>query len=384
MKAIVVVIYALGAGGAERVATTLVNDWAARGYDVTVFTIDPGRSEPHYPLNAMVKVHRLGIGRPTRGLLEKGAEFVRRIWKLRSAIGKSGSDVVVSFMSEMNILALIASWPHRRRFRVVVSERSDPFRIPDRQVWRILRRVLYRTRPHAIVVQTEYARRYFEGATRARVVVIPNPLQEEILRGDELSLVDRDPVRIVTVGRLVREKRHDLLIEAFRILKDDGGFKRLKLTIFGDGPLREQIRRDISRLGLEDDVNLKGLVKEPWREIDPGDLFVLTSEFEGFPNALCEAMAHGNVVISTYFGPAAEEVVIDGVTGLLVRDSSAAAVAAAIRSVSRSGSVRRELRQGAREFAKTLDVNAISTSWLQLLEEKGDAMMVRRPADRPS
>lgn len=356
-RRLTLLIHSLGAGGAERVLTGLANAWAGRGDAVTLLTFDDGSRPPFHPLDRRIRHLPLGIaGRsatPLHGLVNNR----RRVQVLRRAFRENAPDAVVSFMVTSNVLALLAARP--LGLPVVVSERSDPAAF-DVGRWRAaLRARLY---PHAtaVVVVTEAARRALPARLREDAVVIPNPvfpppgdLEREPRSGDRR--------RLVGLGRLSREKGFDVLLDAFaRVAEVNPGWT---LTIWGEGEERGRLEAQRAQLGLEGRVKLPGATRDPYRALAAADLFVLPSRFEGFPNALCEALACGVPAIAFDCESGPREILTDGVNGLLVPAADPAALAATLERAMGDPALRDRLAAAGPAIVERFGLEAILDRW---------------------
>lgn len=123
--------------------------------------------------------------------------------------------------------------------------------------------------------------------------------------------------RILAVGRLCPQKRFDRLINAFALIKDNN--PDWFIDIFGDGEDEDMLNKQIKEMGLEGRVNLKGVTSNIFSEYECCEMFVLSSDYEGFPLVLLEAMACGTPVISTDCPHGASELIDNGITGLLCK-----------------------------------------------------------------
>jgi glycosyltransferase involved in cell wall biosynthesis len=175
------------------------------------------------------------------------------------------------------------------------------------------------------------------GLDRAVIEVIYNPVARAPNREPQPeigALWDDAEGRILSVGRISSEKNHGLLIRAFALLRRQGF--EAKLMILGDGPLRSELHAIAASEGVAGQVLLVGFVRDPWPYYASADLFVLSSDYEGFPLALVEAMRSGMTVVSTNCPSGPREILGDGEYGALVpcgdRDELAAAMAAGLRS----------------------------------------------------
>jgi len=214
-----------------------------------------------------------------------------------------------------------------------------------------------------------FARVYPGLGERSRA--IPNPTDFKRLDKSAAEPPTRaapaDSQTLISVGRLTRQKRFDVLLQALARVRRDFD---VRLWICGDGPLRHRIVRWIAELGLEDGVELLGFCDNPFALMRQADLFVMTSDFEGLPNALIEAQGLGLPAVATDcpYGP--DEIVVDGVTGRLVPAADPIAVARAVIEI--LGDSERRQRMGAeaaRRVRRRFDVARVLPRWQQLLED---------------
>lgn len=355
------VISSLGSGGAERVLCRLANFWSDHGHQVTLLTICSG--QPFYPLDRRVHHEELGVGWNSSNLLGALRGNAIRIRALRSAIRTSRPHLVVSFLTSTNVLVILATL--RMRIPVVVSERIDPFHDDSLTVWRALRRLSY---PLAtkVVVQTESVLGRMKPQLGRAVTAIPNPVIDPGLRHDPDRSLDTRRW-IMGLGRLADQKGFDLLIAAFaQIAKRHPDWS---LRIVGEGPLRDSLERKIQELGIEDQACLIGRTKDPYALLAESDLFVLSSRFEGFPNALCEAMACGLPVISFDCPSGPREIIRNGVDGILVPQGDVSGLATAMDSLMSKKLQRREFSRRAPEVIRRFSMERVLADWERVISE---------------
>ncbi len=354
------VIHALHGGGAERVTAAMANHWAAAAQQVTVVTLDSQDSDV-FELSADVRRVALGVMAHSRNPLQAIWHNLSRIGKLRDAIRQTQADVVISFTDKTNILTLLAT--KRLHIPTVVAERVDPRRYPLGWIWERLRRQTY-PRASALVVQTEAAKNYFRGMLAEKNVhVIPNFVDRVDL--PPLKRDSKDGQKLIAVGRLLPQKGFDLLIEAFSRIAHQ--HPHWSLEIVGEGPDRAQLEQLSREKGLDRRVSFVGWVQTPMERLQQADAFVLSSRYEGFPNALLEAMACGLPVISFACDSGPAEIIRNGVDGLLVPAEDIEQLAAAMSRMMSDDTLRARLASKAIEVSDRFSRDLYFQRWETLL-----------------
>ena len=302
----------LDAGGTQRILSMMANHWAASGRSVRLLTLASAASD-FYVLDP--RVDRVGLDLIDRSSGVWGAIIANttRLTTLRRYILAGRPDCVISFGDASNCLGLLATLG--TQVKVIVSERSDPRRLPIGTSWAVLRRWLY-PRAHAVVVQTDRVVPWAQGFVPAtRIHVIPNFVRAPRL---EALLSSRPSAarQVVALGRLSDEKGFDVLIRAFA--QCAAGHPHWSLLIAGEGARRRNLEAEAAEAGVADRVRLPGRVRDTESLLAASDLFVLSSYYEGFPNALLEAMSVGlpSIAFDCDSGPAA--IIRRGLDGVLV------------------------------------------------------------------
>lgn len=335
----------------------LTGQWEGDGREITVITLS-GRESDFFALAEGVERVALDLQRPSRSISDALRQVARRVSALRRMVRRARPDVVLAFGDQTNVLTLLALFGTRTR--VVVAERSAPGHQRLGWPWEPLRRLLYH-RARAVVTQTEGAADYFRrlGLTPE---VIPNPVS----RPGAPAVSDRRSI-VLAVGRMTREKGFDVLLRAFAGVAED--FPAWSLRLVGDGPLRAELEELRVDLGLSPaQVVFAGRLEDVEREYRQGAVFALASRYEGFPNALCEAMAHGCAVVATRSPHGAEDIVRQEENGLLVPADDVGALSAALRRLMSSPPLRLALGAAAAELPDRLELPRIAERWLQLLD----------------
>jgi glycosyltransferase involved in cell wall biosynthesis len=363
---ILLMISSMSAGGAERVACSLANAWSERGDNVIVMPTFSGRGECFFELSADVRLVYLAdmVSSRARSFLNQFA----RLRALRRFIAKERPDITVSFLTNVNVAAVIAS--AGLDVPVIICERIDPFICPV-SLWLNLARRLVYPFADALMVQTQaVAAKYAaSGKCLRRVSVIPNPVPLEVLN---LCCVPctGGRKRLLAVGRLEGQKQFDVLIRVFaRITNRHPDWS---LRIIGDGPLRAELQQQIVALGLESRIELSGRIVDIGDELANADAFALTSSFEGFPNALLEAMAAGLPCVTFDCQSGPREISLDGKTALLVALNDERALQIELERLMSDEALRSSLGRLARvSVLERYSLDKVLGKWDSLFEAVG-------------
>jgi GalNAc-alpha-(1->4)-GalNAc-alpha-(1->3)-diNAcBac-PP-undecaprenol alpha-1,4-N-acetyl-D-galactosaminyltransferase len=366
------VISQLGAGGAERVMSTLASYWADHGQDVTLITFWSTSSDL-YSLSPGVKRVALGLAHPSTNLRQSPRLTWRRLWALRRQIRWRRPDVVISFMDTTNMVTLLAS--RGLGVPVIVSERIHPayHDIGALRSW--LRRRVYPW-ADAIVIPSENIRPWMASIVpRGMVRVIPNPVRPATGRVAG-RLADRSGEHVVVgMGRLDPQKQFDYLLRAFA--RCGGHHADWSLVVMGEGPERKNLEALAAQLGIAGRVRWTSVVAEPEEVLRRADFFVLSSRYEGFPNALLEAMACGLPVVSFDCPSGPREIIRHEIDGLLVPSQDLDALTAAVDRLMSNGTERQRLGARAREVTERFGLERVMAMWEDLLRALGRDMGAR-------
>lgn len=275
-------INVLSNGGAERVMSNLANELSLEN---DVVLVNSFRTNNEYELNSSIK-HIYLDDNSYKGFFEKN---FARIKLLRKYLKKEKPDIAISFMAEPNFRLLLA-----KAFmgtKTIISIRNDPNKEYGNLLFKILAKSLFVT-SNGIVFQTKEAKKWFPKMIQSRSRVIYNPVKQVFYD----TKTNDNPENIVAVGRLSKQKNHKLLIEAFAEISD-------KITdnlfIYGAGELEFELKKLVEKLNLNNRVFLMGNVQNIENELSKYKMYIMTSDYEGMPNSLMEAMALGVPCIST-------------------------------------------------------------------------------------
>jgi len=364
---ITLVISSLRGGGAERVMSVMANYWVTRGKNVTLITLDSKLSDA-YRIDPRVRRIGLDLVKKSKTPLVALKNNIVRIIKLRKAIQEYKGEVVISFIDHMSITTLLAVLG--THIKVIISERNDPRQYTIGPVWEKLRRWSY-PRADALVVQTIAVSNWARGLVSGSIVrVIPNPVPLiETNIGIDSPLKDRSPF-IVSMGRLVHQKGFDQLLEAFSICRN--WHKNWSLIIMGEGPKRDELEKLANRLGIKESVIFMGWTKDPYTVLQQAEFYVLSSRYEGFPNALLEAMSCGLPVISYDCPSGPSDIINHGENGLLLPQGDLEAMVASIKRLMENKKERQRMGSCAREVVKKYSVEKVMMQWDRLLVDVMD------------
>ena len=358
LKKIVFAISSLGSGGAERVVSTLACELSQRGYQVSVIMV--ANENKNYPLPEAVELIKLSCEEKYQKLnvLQRTS---MRISDIRKAIKESEADVLVSFMSETNIDVCFAAVG--LKVSVIVSERNDPSIDPASRVKRLLRKLAY-GRADGYVFQTPDAQTYFSKKIQKKSCVILNPLTANLPE----PYMDQRDKRIVAVGRLNKQKNYPLLLKVFEQFAK--AHPEYTLEIYGEGLLEETLHADIAQRNLQDKVILKGFCEDVHKQIRTAAFFVMTSDFEGMPNALIEAMALGLPCISTDCPCGGPRMLISsGENGLLIPIKDEEALAQAMHQLVENPELAARMGKNAECIKTQVQRDVIVDQWLAYITE---------------
>lgn len=357
MKHIVFLALTLTRGGAERVIANLCNEALSEKYRVSIITcmnrpvgyeLNPGIE--HICIEETSDIHYKNLGE----------RFLKRRRRLKKVLEECKPDVLLCFLPEPNFLAL--SLKKYFSFPMIISVRNDPVREYKNPIYQFIMRVLY-PKADGYVFQTKQAMEYFSFSKHImeKGCVIPNPLGRIFVDYPCIEEKKRTK-KIVNVGKFSGQKNQTLLIRAFAKIADC--FPEYILTIYGEGDKRKELEELISELNLEKRVELPGNVSGLTEKIKDAALFVLSSDYEGMPNALMEAMAMGIPCISTDCpcgGP--DFLISSGENGLLVPVGDMDGLADAMTKMLEDRELADCMGQKAMDITKQLNPDLIHASW---------------------
>lgn len=359
-------------GGMERVLLNKVTYLSQlSGWEVAVVTTDQHQRSPFYPFPERVRMTDLGINysedngkgawKKITGYLRKRKEHKR---KLTALLLKEKPDIVVSlYPSESSFIPDIKDGSKKvlelhycKFFRLQYGRRGllgwiDKLR--TRQDEQIVRRF------DKFVVLTNEDRGYW--GYLPNIEVIPNAAMHV-----SEAYSDVMNKRVIAVGRLDYQKGFDRLIQAWELVQHTGKFTDWKLDIFGQGEWREMLQQMIDKAELQNTVCLNRPTKQIGEEYVKSDMLVMSSNYEGFPMVMIEAMACGLPVVSFDYKCGPKDIIQTGINGLLVPNGDIQALADAMMKVMEDEAYRKMLSLNARKVVDTYSEQAVMSQWIRL------------------
>lgn len=345
----------LGFGGAERVMSILSNSFVKKGHKVT-FLLNAEKEMIAYHLDSSVEIRRFWY--PTRFYnLKKNQTKVNDLHK---EFVSAQPDVIIIFDSTHFVEVKFAVGG--LNIPIIFSQRNDPN--SDTIKLRFLNKYAIR---HAdgLVFQSAGAQNYYGGKARTNSSVIMNPFYQQHL---QKWMYCSNEKKIISVGRLCEAKNHKLLIDAFSI------FSKLHpeyiLEIFGDGPLKKSLEAQINKCGLEGKVLLMGIKENVFDFLKNSSMFVLSSDSEGVPNALIEAMSIGMPCVSTDCSPGgARELINNEENGIIVPINNPKLLADAMCRIAEDSKFAVAIGEKAFGVKDKVDVEIVTNKWLETIKE---------------
>ena len=362
MKSKKVMFYfsSLSKGGSQRVILNLTESLLAKGYQVTIVTASVAENEYELPQSANRIISDITKEEETTSRI---LNLKNRFRKLRNIWKSEQPDVIVSFIGKNNFMSILTS--RGLRIPVIVSVRAEPT-IEYYNFWmRFLAKHLL-GKAEGIVLQTEDSKLFFPQKTLKKAVVLPNPLDpeftKEIYRGEKEK-------KIVMVGRIHSLKNQKLVIDAFAPIASK--YSDYILEIWGDGEDYESMKNYITSLHLENQIFMPGATGKVREKIESASLYILSSNAEGMPNSLMEAMALGLPCISTDCPCGGPRMLIqDGKNGLLTPVKDAQAMTKAIDRILGNPQFAEELGKKALDIRETLSPEKVNDAWESYLISK--------------
>ena len=347
---IVCVGYLHGAGGAERQIIMLANALSQRGHEVHLIILAENKSK--YSITNTVNIHNL-----TEIESKSRNKIINRFHALKEVLYKIKPDLSIHYWLQSAYYC--AMMDKSIIGRIIYSERGDPSDAEYKGFLGIVRNIAFK-RIDGFVFQSEGARDFFKESIKKKSIIIHNSIfipEDKYLKPCKIR-----EKKIVNVGRLHPQKNQKLLINSFAKIAAD--FPEYTLEIYGEGELRVELQKQIDDLGLTGRVLLKGTTKNILEHVYTASLFVLSSDYEGMPNALMEAMSIGVPCISTDCRPGgARTLICNKVNGWLTPIGDANLLSSCMKTVLLRGDKNNEIILNAMKIRETHSGKKVFDAW---------------------
>ena len=354
-KTIAFMTYSLASGGAERVLTTLANEFCDT-YNVVIISLTDCVS--FYPLNAKIKCLSCGLDtNDNKSGFYRLGQYFKTLRKIRKSVSENHIDLIVGFLTVVNIYALLAA--RTSGIPCIISERNNPEFSNPGTLWKLLRKLTYRFADNLVVQTQANAVFYRSFIQKTRIKVVPNPLSRNLTEKRSPTQLTNENLNILTVGRLDRNKAHELLLRAFSKIDSEKWLVR----ILGDGPLLASLKQLAEDLQIGDKVLFLGNRKEVWEFYNSATIFAFTSRSEGFPNVLLEALYFGIPSISTDCPHGPSDLIQNGENGLLIPVDDQEALEQGLERLMTDFKLRKKLSENAATRAAEYETDKIKALW---------------------
>jgi len=366
-KKLLFVIPSLVGGGAERVIVNLINHLDRNKYEFLLIifknVIDLKR-DLNFPIDKIVCLNK-----------KSKWGFFKLIFKLRKIICDYKPDRVISFLRDTNIAVVLSGIFLRKKYSLFLSERSygiylNKVRLGYLRRW--LMNLTYKKAHRIIAVSEdigEKLKEYFN-LQPEKIKVIYNPVSIKEIKYKSQKEVEHPFFKyenaqvIISAGRLTKHKRFDNLLKAFSLVIEKQATARL--IILGKGILQRELELLTLKLNIDNFVSFVGYKDNPYAWISKADIFVLPSDFEGFPNVLPESMACGTPVISTDCPSGPREIITNSENGVLVPPADEKALAKAMLDLLDDEEKRKRFSAAGKKRVQDLKVEKIVNQWAEL------------------
>ena len=348
-NSILIINNGLSGGGIERASASLANHFAQLGIGTTVLALY--KSEHFFRLHPPVKFIE---PRFNRNKMNRYAYVLKMLLFIRNSIRQIKPGAILAFSEWTNPYVILSNIG--LGIPLYVSDRMNPLaKLPFTSL--VLKKLLYKW-TDGIIAQTALAKDILQKETKAEnIIVIPNPV----------NAIDKIPCeqkkRIVTVGRLSPEKGHKYLLKAFALMKNSDW----ELSIVGDGIERDELEKLALHLGVADRVLFHGQLQDFRQQLSEAQIFVLPSLKEGFPNALLEAMSIPLACVSTKFSDGKNEIIENGINGLVVNPGNSEELSAAMELLIFNQGLREKLAKKAFNVRDDYNFDKVAAQYLNFI-----------------
>ena len=350
----------LSYGGAEKNMVLVANYLSQKGHSIAIcsFNEEPKKQQLHPDIRCYdMPVQPMGKGRfAWVGVRKRQYAFLEQTCK------KEQPEVILSFLPISNALAVLCG--KKMHIPVVISERADPYQAISK-LDRLMH-ALY-NRADGAVFQTEGAKKFYAPRLQKKSAVIPNPV---ILKEQDISydLLACKP-QIAFVGRFeLKQKRQDIMLRAMRKVIEK--HPQYTLVFYGDGPDKPAMQDFAAKLGIDQSVVFAGVSTQVLKDISQSEIFAMTSDYEGIPNVLIEAMSIGMPCVATDCSPGGARLLLrGGEDGMLVPCGDVEAIVSAINTLIEDKRLAADYGKKAKGIIDRFNYDTIMEKWESYLSQ---------------
>jgi len=348
------IISSLRHGGSERVMSELANNWCVKE-NLEVSLILLTNQEQFYKIDSRVKLIT-----PSRNykknIISKTLYKIWTFYYIRTTCIRIRPTSILSFNERYNNIVLLSLL--FTKFKVFVSDRNNPY-MNIGKIHDFLRNRLYR-KSSGVIAQTETAKKVLSSNTKNKnIKVIANPLRE-------ITSVNINQKKIIlNAGRNVPQKNQLELLEIF----SKCNYQDWELKILGNGPLHQELVEKTKELKLQQHVQILGFSKEVDTFYSEASIFAFSSLYEGFPNALNEAMAHGLACVSYDCPTGPKDIIKNGVNGVLIPLHDKKKFTEELDLLMQSSELRAGYKKEAKEVKELYELGRITDKYLKFILE---------------
>lgn len=322
-KKICIAIHGLAHAGAERVAASWANYLAKEGHDV--FAMVYALSKDTYELDTRVRVVPVADTQEAYFHMPKA----KQLKSIRNIIQREQPEILISFLPKMQITTMLATLG--MGIKRIETVRNNPWIDKDVGNKRFLWNLCFH-RSHTIIVQTKEQSLYFPQTLQKKIAVISNPISNDFANRQK-EYTNKEIRKFVSVARINPQKNYPMMVRAFAKIAQD--VPACTLDIYGAGSAEsiQDLQVLINQLGMEKNINLCGWKKNISEMLLSYDAFLMSSDYEGMPNALAEAMASGLICLSTDCKTGPKDMIDPGINGYLATTGNVESFAEGIQRI---------------------------------------------------
>lgn len=357
MKKILFILPSLSNGGAEKVVSRISSSLSEKDYDISILNFYKCNNE--YSIG--FKVKRILLLNGDENDYKKINKF-KILRLIRKKVKEISPDEILCFLNQASILVALSLIFTKYFNKITFTERANP-----KYSNKIIIKIKYFIQKFVgkIIVQNNGQLQLLSKIEKKKAFVIANPVDDKYLNFEKK--LNDEPKHIISIGRLTDQKDYTLAIKVFNnVLKK---YPDLIYHIYGKGEDKEKIEKLIEELNIKDKVVLEGFTTDINKVYENADIYLMTSKYEGMPNALAESMAVGIPSISTNceFGPS--DLISDDNMGILVNEHSVEAVEnALINMIENYGRYRLLSKKVKESMKERFSLEKITSEWVKFIE----------------